>query len=63
MAAVATMDDYDADQVGSDNPAQSVPAAQRVTPERRRSNGHTTAAVKQPGSFQKIETSLTKYDV
>ena len=57
------MDDYEADQVGSDNPAQSVPAAQRVPPKRQRSNGHTAAAVKQSGSSQKIEVSLTKYDV
>jgi len=57
------MDDYEADQVGSDNPAQSVPAAQRVPPKRQRSNGHTAAAVKQSGSSQKIEVSPTKYDV
>jgi hypothetical protein len=57
------MDDYEAHQVGSDNPAQSVPAAQRVLPKRKQSNGHTTATAKQAGSFQKIEVSLTKYDV
>ncbi|KAF3006630.1 hypothetical protein E8E13_007719 [Curvularia kusanoi] len=60
------MDDYETDLVGSDNPAQSVPAAQRVPVNLRRSNIYTKAVAKQSGGSQTTETSLadlTKYDV
>lgn len=60
------MDDYELERIGSDNPAQSVPAAQRVPPRRQRSNSHTQPAEKQSGETQKTavaDSSLTKYDV
>lgn len=66
IAVAAVMDDYEADLVGSDNPAQSVPAAQRVPVNLRRSNVYTKAVAKQSGSSQSTDTSLadlTKYDV
>lgn len=66
IAAVLIMDDYELERIGSDNPAQSVPAAQRVPPDRQRSTGFVDLAEKRPGEFQKkkvADASLTKYDV
>ena len=60
------MDDNKPERIGSDDPAQSVPAAQRISPSRQRSNGITKTAAKRLENAQKTETtgaSLTKYDV
>lgn len=60
------MDAHELERIGADNPAQSVPAAQRVPVDRRRSNGSTKPAAKRSEYMQKGETStsdLTKYDV
>jgi hypothetical protein len=60
------MDDYELERIGSDNPAQSVPAAQRAPPGRQRPKYHVESPKKQPGETQKTtiaDTNLTKYDV
>lgn len=64
--SITVMDDYEIERVGSDNPAQSLPAAQLVLPGRQRSNGNIKPTAKQSEESQKTEvedTSLTKYDV
>jgi len=60
------MDDYEVERVGSDNPVQSIPAAQLVSPSRQRSNGYLKPTTKHSEDSQKAETqdaNLTKYDV
>jgi hypothetical protein len=59
------MDDYEMDGIGSDNPALTVPAAQRAPINRIRSHGRQQASPNSSGSSQKIVTAteLTKYDV
>lgn len=66
LTAVVTMDEYEADQIGSDNPAQSIPAAQRIPFGRRKSGDQVKAAAKQSEDGQSTvvsDTELTKYDV
>lgn len=60
------MDDYEVERVGSDNPAQSVPAAQRIQPSRQTSSGNVKTGFKRSEDLQKADApnpSLTKYDV
>jgi tellurite resistance protein TehA-like permease len=61
------MDDNAIDRVASwDNPALTVPAAQRIPVSRQRSNGQAQQTSKQIGTIQTIPESprkLTKYDV
>ena len=60
------MDDYELERIGSDNPAQSVPAAQRLPLGRQRAKAHIESLKKKSGETEKTavaNTSLTKYDV
>jgi len=60
------MDDYKLERIGSDNPTQSVPAAQRVPPSRQRPRAHIESPRTQPGHTEKTavaDANLTKYDV
>ncbi|KAF2628775.1 hypothetical protein BU25DRAFT_490397 [Macroventuria anomochaeta] len=60
------MDDYELERIGSDSPAQSVPAAQRISPSRQRSDGNIKTTAKRSEDTQKTETSdanLIKSDV
>lgn len=60
------MDDYEVERIDSDNPAQSTPAAQLVSPSRQRPNGYLKSTTKHSEDSQKAETQdakLTKYDV
>jgi hypothetical protein len=59
------MDDYEMDGIGSDNPALTVPAAQRAPINRTKSHGRQQASPIQSESSQNTVTSagLSKYDV
>lgn len=60
------MDDYELERIGSDNPAQSVPAAQQVQPSRQRSNLNIKTTAKRSEDVQNSKTvdpTFTKHDV
>ncbi|KAJ8118584.1 hypothetical protein OPT61_g468 [Boeremia exigua] len=57
------MDDYEVERVGSDNPAQTIPAAQLVLPSRQRSTGFIRPTIRQSEHGRKTESLGTKYDV